>query len=116
VTVESVPAFARRSGWCWRAVMNHIETLGIALVVIPAKPHRGRTPAHRRRGLTPDDAARLLAHLLASLDAPRKIDRIEGVWGVAGHPAACLACGQTTRPHYQRGHCQPCIDRTRRRP
>lgn len=108
--LETIPAFARRSGWSRGACETAIRRLGITLEPLPCRLwHHSRPPQYKRKGLTPDDARRLL---VALVEGP---ERVRGKWGAGGHPAACLDCATTERPHHCRGLCQRCESRRRQR-
>jgi len=110
VDLETIPAFSRRSGWSRKACETAIRRPGIALEPLPVRAwHHSRPPQHKRRGLTPAAASRRLAALAAGPE------RINGRWGVGGHPPACTDCNTTERPHHSRGLCQRCESRRRRR-
>lgn len=104
--------FAELSGFSVTKIRNAAAELGMRLAHAPAGRIRDRGRGYAKTiAITPNQAERLLQRMLAGGFIGRTKD-----WGKNGHPAACVACQRTDRPHKARGKCSRCYstDATRR--
>jgi hypothetical protein len=120
----SIRSIAKETGYEFETVARAIETLGLALQVIPATAatqQRARKNKQRqaRKGLDEAHLGELVDYLkgrtVGSITVRPGLKRgARGAWGVAGRGPCCKVCGENKRPHSSRGRCDRCDMRARR--
>lgn len=114
----SMREFVRLSGYDDSRVFASAEALGIKLKRIEVgKP--GAPRPKRAWGITPEQQEKLLAHFaehpgIFYPNKPGSGKTTQGVWGIGRKPPACLRCQKTDDPHYSKGLCEKCYQRTLR--
>lgn len=117
-----ITTIARDTGYDRETIVTAIGILGLSLQQLPATDLRQQYA--RRRGLSrghwgldEEHLDVLLAYLKRKperviTDRPGLKKGRRGLWGPV-HGYACVACHETTHPHYAKGLCVRCYDRAR---
>lgn len=99
------------SGFSTTKIRHAAAELGIELKRAPSTriEQRGRARA-KTFAVTPGQADRIVKRMLAGGFIGRSRE-----WGKDGHPAACVTCARTDRPHKAKGRCSRCYSTSRTR-
>ena len=97
---------------------GHVQEHRVVMEQVLGRPLTDQERVHHKDGdKLNNDPANL--ELLPSQSEHGKLHAAElrrTVWGWAGLGAGCRDCGETTRPHYAKGLCTRCYQRTKWRP
>jgi len=112
----SMAELERRSGYKASTILTAAKRLGISLRRQPVyqtrvKPGCRRSNYGRNWAIDEDSAQAVLAELGKRPDGTRRALSYRGEWG-GSKPAACVACGLSSRPHCARGLCGRCYMRS----
>lgn len=108
--------FAKHSGFSRPKIRSTLRRLDIKPSRRPAALKGGLT---RTYALTAEEQERVLKHMLENphefrnMRGSRRSER--GIWGVGKKPHACVVCSTYQRPHFAKGMCASCYNRTKRR-
>lgn len=106
---------ARETGYALSTLLIAIENMGVNLRHVD-RGDRVKV-RHRHVVIDLDQEMEILAYLRekggrARLFRDTSLLTERGTWGIGKKPPQCEGCGKSDRPHYAKGKCKVCYNRT----